>query len=103
MPSHSSPESIDPSQKSHNTSDKYPTMYHFVTEICTHVHISVTKWCIVRYGTGALWDLCSQSIFRTITQRCASNINHNELVIKVTQEIELLIDHRSHITERQKR
>ena len=48
-------------------------MHHFVTEMCTYVHISVTKccivgftyvhisvtkWCIVGYGTGALWDLC---------------------------------------------
>ena len=32
-------------------------MHHFVTEMCTHVHISGIKWCIVRYGTGALWDL----------------------------------------------
>ena len=37
---------IHPSYKSHNTLDEYPTM-HFVTEMCTHVHISVTKWCIV--------------------------------------------------------
>ena len=35
------------SHKSHNASDKYPTMHHFVTEMCTHVHISVTEWCIV--------------------------------------------------------
>ena len=28
-------------------------MHHFVTEMCTHVHISVTKWCIVGYRTGA--------------------------------------------------
>ena len=46
-----------PSHESHNTLDKYPIMHHFLTEMCTHVHISVTKWCIVRYGTGALWDL----------------------------------------------
>ena len=26
------------------------------------VHISVTKWCIVGYGTGALWDLWGWSI-----------------------------------------
>ena len=45
-----------PFHKSHNASDKYPTMHHFVTEMCTCVHISVTKWCIVGYGTGALWD-----------------------------------------------
>ena len=29
--------------KSHNASDKYLTIYHFVTEMYTHVHISVTK------------------------------------------------------------
>ena len=31
-------------------------MHHFVTEI------SVTKWCIVGYGTGALRDLCNRFI-----------------------------------------
>ena len=44
-------QSIDPSHKSHNASDKYPTMHHFVTEMCTYVHISVTKWCIMGYRT----------------------------------------------------
>ena len=30
---------------------------------CTHLHISVTEWCIVGYGTGALWDfICNMSI-----------------------------------------
>ena len=55
---------INPSHKSHNASDKYPTVtiHHFVTEMCTHVHISVTNWCIVGYGTGALLDLCNRSI-----------------------------------------
>ena len=37
-------------------------MHHFVTEMCTHVHISVTKWCIVEYETSALWDLWIRSI-----------------------------------------
>ena len=54
--------SIDPDHKSHNVSDRYPTMHHLVTEMCTYVHISVTKWCIVGYGTGALWNLCDRSI-----------------------------------------
>ena len=44
---------ICPSHKSHNAPDKYPTMDHFVTEMYTHVHISVTKWCILGYETGA--------------------------------------------------
>ena len=43
--------------KSQNASEKYPTMHHFVAEMCTHVHISVTKYCIVGYGTDAFWDL----------------------------------------------
>ena len=47
---------IGQSHYSHNTFDKYPTMHHFVTQICKHVHISITKCCIVGYGTGALWD-----------------------------------------------
>ena len=37
-------------------------MHHFVTEMCTHVYISVTKWCIVGYGTDAFWDLWDKSI-----------------------------------------
>ena len=54
---------IDPSHcKSHNASDKYPTIYHFITEMCTYVYISVTKCCIVGYGTDALWDLWDWSI-----------------------------------------
>ena len=53
---------IDPFHKSHNALDKYPIMQHFVTEMCTHVHIFVKKWCIVGYGTGALWDLCNRFI-----------------------------------------
>ena len=52
---------IDPSHESHNVSDIYPTMHHF-TEMCTHVHIYFTKWCIVGCGTGAVWDLCNRSI-----------------------------------------
>ena len=35
----------------------HPTMHHFVTEMCTCVHISVTKWCIVEYLINSLWDL----------------------------------------------
>ena len=55
------PQSIDPFHQSQNASEKYPRMHHFVTEMCTHVHISVTKCCIVGYGTIALWDLWTRS------------------------------------------
>ena len=41
---------------------QYPTMHHFITEICTRVHISVTNRRIVGYGTDAAWDLCNWSI-----------------------------------------
>ena len=44
---------IDSSHKPHNALDKYPIMLHFATEMYTHVHIYVLKWCIVGYGTGA--------------------------------------------------
>ena len=58
---------IDPSHKSHSASDKYPTMHHFVKQMCTHLHISVTKWCIVGYGTDALWDIWDWSIAKPHT------------------------------------
>ena len=53
---------IDLLQKSHNAPVPYPTMHHFVTEMCTCVHISVTNWCIVGYLLDALWDLWDGSI-----------------------------------------
>ena len=56
---------IDPSHKSHNTTNRYPTidwMPDFVWELCTCVDISVTEWHIMRHDTGALWDLCNRSI-----------------------------------------
>ena len=51
------------SHKSDNAPVPYPTMHYFVTEMYAHVHISVTKWCIAGYGTGALWDLCNMSLY----------------------------------------
>ena len=44
-------------QKSHNAPSSYATMHHFVTEMCTCVHISVTKRCIAGHLSNALWDL----------------------------------------------
>ena len=41
---------------------RHLTMHHFVSEMCTHVHIFDTTWCIVGYGTDALWDLWDWSI-----------------------------------------
>ena len=56
--------SINSSHKSHDTLDKYPTRHHFATEMCTHMHISVTNRYVVR-----LWDwcivVCVQQVFFT--------------------------------------
>ena len=43
LPSYDTQVVIDPSHKSHNAFGHYPTMHHSVTEMCTHMHISVTK------------------------------------------------------------
>ena len=51
----------DLSNKFHNAPVPYPTMLHFVAEMCTYVHISVTKSCIVGYLCDAvcdLWEWC---------------------------------------------
>ena len=56
---------LDQSHKSHNATVPCPTMLHFVTEMCTHVHISVTKWCIVGYLSNALWS-CEMSLFISV-------------------------------------
>ena len=53
-----------PFHKSHNALDKCPTIHHVVGELCTYVHFCLTKWCIVRYRTVALWDLYKRSIVR---------------------------------------
>ena len=44
-------------KKTHIAPSRYPTMLHFGTEMCTGVHISVTKWYIVGYFADAVWDL----------------------------------------------
>ena len=40
--------------------------HRFVADMCTCVHISVTKWCIVGYLSNALWDLWDWSIHWTL-------------------------------------
>ena len=39
-----------------------PPVHQIVTEMCTHVHISVTEWWIMGYLSNALWDLGDRSI-----------------------------------------
>ena len=73
-----------------------------------HVHIPVTKWCIVGYGTIALWGVCYRStsqisaptpaiygvvsavsvleqIGRVITDRTV--INSSEVVVEIRPQI----------------
>ena len=46
---------IDTLHKPHNALENYPTSHHSVTEMLTHVHISVTDQCSVVFMLGALW------------------------------------------------
>ena len=52
---------IDMLHKSHDAPVSYPIMHHLVTEMCTFVHISVTKGCILGYWFDALWELWNGS------------------------------------------
>ena len=44
-------------------------MHQFLTEMCTCVHISVTKWYIVGHLSDALWDLWDGSIACSMWQQ----------------------------------
>ena len=73
-------------------------MQHCATEICISVHISVTKWCIVRHLSDALWDLwdepipciCSTLLVKTQyehpTQQswCSEQILHGCVIIRLS-------------------
>ena len=66
-----------------SVSRKLGAMHHFVTEICTCVHISVRKWCIVGYMTNAQWDLRDGSISWYYTVLSSCHKREDELVITV--------------------
>ena len=56
--------SIDPSHEPHNAFDKYPTMHHLVTEMCTFLLQNGALWGVelVHYG------ICATSLlFKIIT------------------------------------
>ena len=55
IPCHWSIPSIECLHKPVAQIPQYPTVHHFATEMCTCVHISVTKWCIVGHLTNASW------------------------------------------------
>ena len=56
--------SIDPSHKSHNASDKYPTMHHFVLlqngALCDTglVHCEIWDWCNMGFVQQVFWYMC---------------------------------------------
>ena len=59
---------INPSHKSHGASDKYPTMYHFATEICTHLCTFLWNMGPVHCGiyvTGVLHHIGPQHHYRS--------------------------------------
>ena len=87
---------INPSHKSTNASDKYSTIHHFVTEICTHVQISVIKWRFVGYLSNALWDLCNKSI--TICQRVSNTTRSRYLTF--SKELPKCSQNSSHVKTR---
>ena len=59
-----------------SASDKYPTMHPFVTEMCTHVHISVTKWCIVYMGLVHC-GICASDLLLQEMHVCTSGIGNH--------------------------
>ena len=51
----------------------------------THVHISVTKWCIVGFGTSAFQDLWDGSIENAYEKKMSLEILHEILNYLVLQ------------------
>ena len=86
------------SHKSHNAPVTYPTMHNLVTEICTCVHISVTKWCIVGYWSDA-WDLWDGSMGSTFVQVIACHWFDSKPLHKVVLRYCQLDNYREILTE----
>ena len=69
-----------PKKKKKNENEKNeksctnPAMHHFVTEICTCVHITVIKWCNVGYLSNALWYLWHWFIVLLLKQTPLYNV-----------------------------
>ena len=49
--------------QSHNALNTYPTMHHFVTEMCTFLIHLIQNGALWDIGTDALWDLCYRSLW----------------------------------------
>ena len=91
---------IDLLHKSYNAPVTYPTVHYFVTEMCTCVHISVTKWYIVLYVSDALWDLWDGSIEinvwqTTLTVIWSHRLTYNEFGINPHNMLRRILTRRS--------
>ena len=65
------PQSIDPSHKSHDALVPYPTMQHFVAELCTCVHFcykmlhcGIFVWCIVGFVRWVYWSWLAGNLLK---------------------------------------
>ena len=68
--------SIVPSHKSHDASDKYTTMHHFVTELCMCAHFCYKK---VHYG---IWDQCIMGFVRLVYSQSSTTLLWNIMIIQ---------------------
>ena len=80
---------IDLLHKSHNASVPYPTIYHFVTEMCTSLHISVTKHCLVLHQSGIKPNLIAKIWLPTLVTICNGL---PKLVDKISSHIDRLVN-----------
>ena len=71
---------VDLSYTSLNASDIHPIMHHFITKMCTRVYISVTKWCIVGYGTRCIVRFYENGLFTYIRQ--SNTTGSNEAIMR---------------------
>ena len=69
-------------------------MHHFVIEMCTRVHISVTKWCIVGYLPDAWWDLWDGSFGGHAHTALAALIHHD------LQKLQEMLDVTNHVANK---
>ena len=67
-----------PSHKSHNASHKYPTMHHFVTEMCTHAHFCYKM--VQSIQINSVWGVLSC----TVISASGHNWGNSKLRIKIT-------------------
>ena len=76
------------SHNSHYTSDKYPTMNHFVTEMCTYFCYKMMHW--------GIWDWCIVGVMLTISALRQTQIGPKS--VQQPKQILVMISHKSSIS-----